>query len=63
MLFKYLTDTSVAPLQQELVEIEEPFCGDVSAFVLSVLYKLSETQKFCSTVLLKFYSGLIRTVP
>jgi len=29
MLFKYLTDTSVAPLQQELVEIEEPFCGDV----------------------------------
>ena len=31
MLFsKYLTETSVAPLQQTLVEIEDPYCGDVS---------------------------------
>jgi len=26
----YLTESSIAPLQQELVEIDEPFCGDLS---------------------------------
>ena len=29
MLMQYLTDTSAAPLQKELVEIEDPFCSDV----------------------------------
>lgn len=29
MLFNYLTDTPVAPLQRDLVEIEEPLCGDI----------------------------------
>lgn len=26
---EYLTDTPVAPLQRDLVEIEEPYCCDV----------------------------------
>lgn len=30
----YLTDTPVAPLQQGLVEIEDPFCSDVDTFEL-----------------------------
>ena len=29
MLLDYLTDTPVAPLQRELVETEDPLCGDV----------------------------------
>lgn len=29
MLFNYLTDTPVAPLQRDMVEIEDPFCGDI----------------------------------
>ena len=29
MLLDYLTDTPVAPLQRELVEIDDPLCGDV----------------------------------
>ena len=29
MLLDYLADTSVAPLQRELVETEDPLCGDV----------------------------------
>ena len=29
ILMQYLTDTSAAPLQKELVEIEDPFCSDV----------------------------------
>lgn len=29
ILLSYLTDTSVAPLQKDLVEIEEPLCGDI----------------------------------
>lgn len=39
---EYLTDTSVAPLQRELVEISQPFCSDVGyqhiEFPESVLY-------------------------
>ena len=31
---EYLTDTPVAPLQRELVEIEEPYCCDVEVFEL-----------------------------
>ena len=34
MLFNYLTDTPVAPLQRDLVEIEEPLCGDVSSLLV-----------------------------
>lgn len=29
MLFNYLTDTPVAPLQRDLVEIDDPLCGDI----------------------------------
>lgn len=29
MLLDYLTDTPVAPLQRELVETDDPLCGDV----------------------------------
>lgn len=29
VLMEYLTDTPVAPLQRELVEVEDPFCSDV----------------------------------
>ena len=29
ILMQYLTDTSAAPLQKELVEIEDPYCSDV----------------------------------
>eukprot|EP00112_Aurelia_sp_Birch-Aquarium-sp1_P017903 Seg42.13_Seg42.8 transcript_id=Seg42.13_Seg42.8/GoldUCD/mRNA.D3Y31 product="putative protein C05D11.1" protein_id=Seg42.13_Seg42.8/GoldUCD/D3Y31 len=29
ILMQYLTDTSAAPLQKELVEIEDPFCSDI----------------------------------
>ena len=42
VISEYLTDTSVAPLQRELVEISEPFCSDVGycqiEFSESVLY-------------------------
>jgi len=30
VLFEYLTKGALSPLQQQLVEIEEPFCSDVS---------------------------------
>ncbi|EDV28100.1 uncharacterized protein TRIADDRAFT_21141 [Trichoplax adhaerens] len=29
ILFKYLTDTPVAPLQRDMVEIDEPYCNDI----------------------------------
>ena len=31
---EYLTDSPVAPLQRELVEVEEPVCSDVDLFEL-----------------------------
>lgn len=31
---EYLTDTPVAPLQRDLVEIEEPYCCDVDVLQL-----------------------------
>lgn len=34
VLMEYLTDTPVAPLQRELVEVEEPFCCDVEEIEL-----------------------------
>ena len=34
MLFEYLTDTPVAPLQRELVEVGEPYCSDVEVLQL-----------------------------
>ena len=33
-MLEYLTDTSVAPLQRELVEVEEPYCSEVDQTVL-----------------------------
>lgn len=29
IFFKYLTETPVAPLQRDMVEIDEPYCNDV----------------------------------
>ena len=29
IILEYLTDTSVAPLQRDFVEIEDPFCSKV----------------------------------
>ena len=34
MLFEYLTDTPVAPLQRELVEVQDPYCSDVEVLQL-----------------------------
>ena len=33
-LLEYLTETSVAPLQRDLVEVSDPFCSDVQQLVL-----------------------------
>ena len=33
-MLEYLADTSVAPLQRDLVEVEDPFCSDVQQLVL-----------------------------
>ncbi|XP_015753164.1 PREDICTED: uncharacterized protein C3H1.02c-like [Acropora digitifera] len=46
VMLDYLSDTSIAPLQRELVEIQDPFCSDISCDVLefsetSLLLKLS----------------------
>lgn len=38
LLLKYLTDTSASPLQQEFVEIEDPFANDIG-------YSLSENSE------------------
>lgn len=37
VILDYLTDTSIAPLQQELVEIADPFCSDISCDVMEFL--------------------------
>ena len=37
VMLHYLTDTSIAPLQRELVEIPDPFCSDISCDVLEFL--------------------------
>lgn len=37
VLLDYLTDTSIAPLQRELVEIPDPYCSDISCDVLEFL--------------------------
>ncbi len=34
VLLEYLTDTPVAPLQRELVEVDDPLCSDVSQEVM-----------------------------
>ena len=34
ILMEYLVDTSVAPLQHELVEVDDPFCSDVELIEL-----------------------------
>ncbi|XP_011407072.2 PREDICTED: uncharacterized protein C05D11.1-like [Amphimedon queenslandica] len=34
VIMEYLTDTPVAPLQRELVEIEDPYCSDVDCMEL-----------------------------
>ena len=34
VLMEYLTDTAVAPLQRDFVEVAEPFCSQVSSLVL-----------------------------
>lgn len=40
VMLDYLSDTSIAPLQRELVEIQDPFCSDISCDVL----EFSETS-------------------
>ena len=37
IILDYLTDTSIAPLQRELVEIPDPFCSDISCDVMGFL--------------------------
>lgn len=37
VILDYLTDTSIAPLQRELVEIPDPFCSDISCDVMGFL--------------------------
>lgn len=37
VILDYLTDTSIAPLQRELVEIPDPFCSDISCDVMEFL--------------------------
>lgn len=37
VILDYLTDTSIAPLQRELVEIPDPFCSDISSDVMEFL--------------------------
>ena len=40
VMLDYLSDTSIAPLQRELVEIQDPFCSDISCDLL----EFSETS-------------------
>ena len=37
VILDYLTDTSIAPLQRELVEIPDPFCSDIGCHELEFL--------------------------
>ena len=37
VLLDYLTDTPIAPLQRDLVEIPDPFCSDISCDILEYL--------------------------
>lgn len=37
VILDYLTDTSIAPLQRELVEIPDPFCSDIACDVMEFL--------------------------
>lgn len=37
VILDYLSDTSIAPLQRELVEIPDPFCSDIDCDVLEFL--------------------------
>lgn len=37
IILDYLTDTSIAPLQRELVEIPDPFCSDISCDTMTFL--------------------------
>lgn len=37
VILDYLTDTSIAPLQRDLVEIPDPFCSNISCDVLEYL--------------------------
>ena len=39
IVLEYLTDTAVAPLQRDFVEIEDPFCSDVSGVQFTVASK------------------------
>ena len=38
ILLDYLTDTSVAPLNREFVEIDDPLSNGVRAFILQYLF-------------------------
>ena len=37
VILDYLSDTSIAPLQRELVEIPDPFCSDISCDIMEFL--------------------------
>ena len=41
IILDYLTDTSIAPLQRELVEIPDPFCSDICCDVMEFLESAS----------------------
>ena len=43
VLLEYLTDTAVAPVQRDFVEIEDPFCTGVSPPDIQTTYELTDS--------------------
>ncbi len=53
VMMEYLTDTAVAPLQREFVEIEDPYCSRVSFFYLVFTPIITKMDLSFSLCLLK----------
>lgn len=59
VLWKYLSDSAVSPLHQTFVEIEEPFCNDISPGQMSNAV-LGQVRSYYS--LLTLNTALVRLV-
>ncbi|OWF39921.1 uncharacterized protein C05D11.1-like [Mizuhopecten yessoensis] len=70
ILQEYLSDSAISPLQKELVEVEEPYCSQISASVIenskTLIYfnftnvttsKLTEVKQKVNEVLRKTHQG------
>jgi Zn-dependent M16 (insulinase) family peptidase len=47
ILMEYLTDTAVAPLQRDFVELTEPYCSEVKKFV-KYYFNVYDLSGICS---------------